>query len=104
MSDHYILENLISGGPVHVRPPYGKIWEDKTVTFENCGIQWNMNDPAPRIPGCDAENGRRRYLAIERSDIRFTADPSEVDYSRKIFPKDSQLFKFLTSGEAALIY
>ena len=74
------------------------------VSFDAAGKWWNMNTSTPRIEGCDQENGRRRYLAIERSEVFFTADPTMVDYSKKIFPEDGELIQFLCSGEAAVVY
>ena len=63
-----------------------------------------MNTATPRIDRCDQENGRRRHLAIERGEVKFTADPNVVDYGEEIFPGNGSLVKFLKSGEAAVAY
>ena len=64
------------------------------VSFDAAGNWWNMNTATPRIDGRDQENGRRRYLAIDRDELKFTADPIVADYEEKISPMAGRLSSF----------
>ena len=85
-------------------PPYGGLEDGKMVSFANADKWWNMNPPVPRIGFDPDESLRMGFVAIARAEMRFTADPSEVHYAKKIPPADADLYAFIPPGTAAAIY
>lgn len=74
------------------------------VSFDILGDRRNMNNASPRIDGRDRENGRSRYIAIDRTDASSTSGSDAVSYGGGVFPDCGTMIQFLASLGSKAIY